>query len=1039
MSQGEAPPPRKRRLWLLVAVLAVASLVAATVLLRESLATRAAIAYLEGQGVAVRSLAVTRLTPRGAEVRQLVLGDHRELAAQSVAVRWTWPGLQPQVTGVDITGLRLYVDIAEGKAPLGSLQPVLERFAGTDGETGGADAAAPETAAPAETAPLPPVAVNDALVIFQTPSGPMSATLSGGLGPADDGGLLAEAALNLDSELGRLQAHLNGRRGPDGTLNLEAEIAEGRFAWSGFALGSLAGTLNFTRLPESGPALQADLGLRDLAYSPPEGTPLQLQSGTLQARGDLGDFDLSLDLDGDGESLTLNLDSGLAETPEGRRIDVSLQGEARSAGGLAQLLPLPGAKAAAGTLVLQGEGNAALPAGTGLPDSLRTLVATLADSSLHLQAEAILAEVALTDGTEGLSAHLPLVVESNGGTLTLALSDDAAVRLEHPARDSLRDLGVPDDLLPLLASGLNLTLVAKGDQPFRVVAVPAWPPREAEIALAGKANSDQGLSLAAQIAGKATLDDRLSFTGFTGKLATRAEAPSLSLGGREGRDLVVSLPLAMAYGAGGLALSLAEPGTLRLGQFGAGAPLRLEAPLNFTISSMTLKAATATEGYNYSLRGEEDGAAFAVTAADRAPIAITAGALTLTLDGRFDPQAGHDADFAARLGGLSLPGYGFTADGVELDVALDRELRPESSRIALKPFRIGDGQPKTAPLSLTGDLKRQRDGYDLTAELALNEGPALADISGRYADDGRGQVEAASKVLSFAPDGLQPAQISPLLADLEDVRGTVTASARLAWPRNPAQEQGKLTVSGLSFGGPAEVEGLDLSLALSNLLPPASQAGQRLTVRRLEAGVPVEDIEIDFSLDPKPQLDVAKGGFDLGGARWYIDPVQLDPAAERNRIVLGTEALDLATFFRLIGVDGLSGSGTLKGSLPVVFAEGDVIVDDGRFEALGPGRLSIRFEALRSALAGGGETVELAIKALEDFHYETLSLTLSKTAANDATVRLSTLGQNPEVLDGQPFQFNINLESNLTSVLEALRQGYSLSDEALRRAWQLSE
>src|SRR3546814_17999072 len=71
------------------------------------------------------------------------------------------------------------------------------------------------------------------------------------------------------------------------------------------------------------------------------------------------------------------------------------------------------------------------------------------------------------------------------------------------------------------------------------------------------------------------------------------------------------------------------------------------------------------------------------------------------------------------------------------------------------------------------------------------------------------------------------------------------------------------------------------------------------------------------------------------------------------------------------------------------------------------------YTTLFRALAGGGETVEAAVKALEDFHYEELTLTLAKTAANDATVKLSTLGQNPDVMDGQPFRFNIDLESNL--------------------------
>src|SRR3546814_10361325 len=78
-----------------------------------------------------------------------------------------------------------------------------------------------------------------------------------------------------------------------------------------------------------------------------------------------------------------------------------------------------------------------------------------------------------------------------------------------------------------------------------------------------------------------------------------------------------------------------------------------------------------------------------------------------------------------------------------------------------------------------------------------------------------------------------------------------------------------------------------------------------------------------------------------------LEPTTLDPAAARNRIVLATKGLEIATFFDLIGVDGLSGSGRLTGSLPVVFAGNAIIVEDSQFDALGPGRLSIRIPALR--------------------------------------------------------------------------------------------
>lgn len=762
-----------------------------------------------------------------------------------------------------------------------------------------------------------------------------------------------------------------------------------------------------------------------------------LSDGTLRFDTAVGPLTASLDaslasdggrfalvLPGDAEYLQLTASARRDPAASGGPFAVAVDGELRTAGALARLLALPGPAVTAGTLVVEVAGEAE-------PDGSR----------IALQGDAVLGGVALADGTGGISAHLPLAAEVAGDRLTVTLDEDAALRVEQPSRDSLRGLGVPEDLLPLLASGLTLTLRAGGELPFSLASSPIWPPRQAEIAVAAQGASDQGLALSAESQGTATLGEDLALTAYDGRLEADAEADRLALGGREARGLDATLPLAVVYGTDGLHLDLQRAGALNIRQFGTGAPLRLQKPLSLTVEELVVDADPAAAGYRYRLRAAEDGAALTITAGAEA-VQVSAKTVRAALSGSFALEAGHDADLELRLTGLGLPGYDVTAEAAAVTVALDRELRPETSRFSLGPFQVGGEEPLTAALAFSGNLKRAGDGYDIAGELGLAGGQTLADLTGRYRDNGRASLEATSRLLSFAPDGLQPAAVSPLLADLEEVTGSVTASARLAWPRAPASESGRLGLSNLSFTtGGTRVDGLDLALELDSLLPLASAAGQRLTVRGVEAGVPVEAVEVIFSLDqvPRPQLNVEDGGFALGGARWRIEPTVLDPASARNDVTLTTEALDLATFFQLIGVEGLSGSGRLTGSLPVAFAGGDVIVENGQFNALEPGRLSIRFAALRSALSGSGEVVEAAVKALEDFHYEELSLSIAKTADNDATVKLSTLGQNPEVMDGQPFRFNINLESNLTSVLEALRQGYSLSDDALRRAWQLRQ
>ena len=44
-------------------------------------------------------------------------------------------------------------------------------------------------------------------------------------------------------------------------------------------------------------------------------------------------------------------------------------------------------------------------------------------------------------------------------------------------------------------------------------------------------------------------------------------------------------------------------------------------------------------------------------------------------------------------------------------------------------------------------------------------------------------------------------------------------------------------------------------------------------------------------------------------------------------------------------------------------------------------------------------------------------------------------GKNPEVLDGFPFRININLQTDLSQVLAALRDGYRLNPDLFKGGW----
>ena len=79
------------------------------------------------------------------------------------------------------------------------------------------------------------------------------------------------------------------------------------------------------------------------------------------------------------------------------------------------------------------------------------------------------------------------------------------------------------------------------------------------------------------------------------------------------------------------------------------------------------------------------------------------------------------------------------------------------------------------------------------------------------------------------------------------------------------------------------------------------------------------------------------------------------------------------------------------------------------------------------------------VQALQDFRYETLTVTGDLDAGGEARLRLEMLGHNPAVLEGHPFQFNINLTGNPAPLLETLLLSRTLIGNILERARRLSE
>ena len=352
------------------------------------------------------------------------------------------------------------------------------------------------------------------------------------------------------------------------------------------------------------------------------------------------------------------------------------------------------------------------------------------------------------------------------------------------------------------------------------------------------------------------------------------------------------------------------------------------------------------------------------------------------------------------------------------------------------------GQPAlVVPLRLAGEVAMAGSALDFAlhaqAEAAGARGRLELDVVGSHdLASGSGQATLAAPPVVFAPQGLQPAQLFPRLAGrLPDLAGAVAVSGALRWQGLALSPDLVVRLGELAFDSPgARFRRIRGDVRLDGLGPLRTPPGQSLAAVVEAGGLPPSDVTLGFQLLPKPVLRVESLRARFAGGRISASRFDLDPAAPRLDTVLKVEQVDLAEILTLVGIDGLSGTGRLDGQLPLRSVGGRLRIEGGALAASGPGILHFRREPLARELAGAGEDVNVALEALRDFHYETLSLAIDESAAGQGTVRLTLQGNNPAYLEGRRFHFNIALESNFDRLRELALQGMTAAQMLLRRS-----
>lgn len=433
--------------------------------------------------------------------------------------------------------------------------------------------------------------------------------------------------------------------------------------------------------------------------------------------------------------------------------------------------------------------------------------------------------------------------------------------------------------------------------------------------------------------------------------------------------------------------------------------------------------------------GEVQGSA--VTANLTGPLLGAARGVTIAADSlRIQPQPDGGAKLAiakATLSPQSLPW---------LVQALDGELawQPDRATIRISTARLVNRQKPllVQPLTLHADatLTGSRLDFSLSGDAG---GKAAAKLQAKGRHDlasGKGSASLAFGPVLFKRGGPQPVDLFPAAAGTApELDGSVGVSGTLAWSARGLAPDLTLSLKNVALSLPgAEVSALAGDIKFSGFQPPATPPGQVLKATVQAPGLPPSALTLKGQLLAGPALNVEQAAFALAGGDFATTPFRLDPSAPEVDTTLQVDHVDLAEITRLLGIDGLSGTGRLDGKIPLALHGGKLAIAGGKLAAREPGLINYRPSTLPPEIAGAGSSVELALQALSDFHYDQLSLDLDKDASGEGTVLLHIEGNNPAFMSGQVFHFNVRLDSNFDRLADLALLSLRSAEDLLRRA-----
>lgn len=307
-------------------------------------------------------------------------------------------------------------------------------------------------------------------------------------------------------------------------------------------------------------------------------------------------------------------------------------------------------------------------------------------------------------------------------------------------------------------------------------------------------------------------------------------------------------------------------------------------------------------------------------------------------------------------------------------------------------------------------------------------GEITADINVLTLD---GAARVATRVLDFRKGGLQPVMLSERLRGVyTDAAGQMEAASDVVIDGGRLAGTADVSVSNFGFQTTrlGRVENVNGEVHFADLFTLSTDPTQVVTVGGMNPGIPLRDGRIVFGFSGGKVLAVESAAFPFAGGTLALDPFDWTLGADAQHVEVTADAIDLAELVRILKLPKIEAEGTVSGRFPINVERTKVLIRDARlFADDSGGRVAYLGDAADSA-AQSDANVRLAFEALKDFDFTVLEVGLDGDVTDRVkiTLKLSgksrndiTYGANANIVKGQPFEFNIAVDSALAELFRS--------------------